>query len=216
MNTEKFNIKYPTLYYINLKNRTERKKHILQELNKINYPSNKIVRIDAVKHNNGLTGCALSHIKAIKLAIKNNDDYAIIMEDDFTWKYDSNTTNKILNKCFNFKEDWNVILLSKNGEVKQYNDFLDKVIQSQTASGYIIKKKYIPTLLKLWEENVSIRLKYNISKKNPYKNYTNHNTALDICWKKLQGDKWFSTNPILGYQMESYSDIEKKVVDYNV
>ena len=138
------------------------------------------------------------------------------MEDDFTWKYDSNTTNKILNKCFNFKEDWNVILLSKNGEVKQYNDFLDKVIQSQTASGYIIKKKYIPTLLKLWEENVSIRLKYNISKKNPYKNYTNHNTALDICWKKLQGDKWFSTNPILGYQMESYSDIEKKVVDYNV
>ena len=36
------------------------------------------------------------------------------------------------------------------------------------------------------------------------------------CWKVLQKDKWFTTNPIIGNQMKSYSDIEKRVVNYKV
>ena len=32
----------------------------------------------------------------------------------------------------------------------------------------------------------------------------------------LQKNKWFATNPIIRKQMESYSDIERKFVNYNV
>ncbi len=93
---------------------------------------------------------------------------------------------------------------------------MEKLIRSQTTSGYIIKKSYIPILLKLWKDNAKIRLKYNISPEKSYKQYTNENTAIDICWKKLQHDKWFVTKPVLGKQMESYSDIEKTNVNYEL
>jgi len=213
---EKFDNNYPDLFYINLKHRQDRRKHIEGELKKIDYPTNKITRIDATKHESGGTGCGLSHIKALKKGLKSPDDYVIILEDDFTWKYDKEKVKSILNKCQNFKEDWNVILLSKNGYSKKYNDYLEKVIDSQTASGYIIKKTYIPTLLKLWEKNMNIRLKYNISRERSNNGYTDHDTAIDICWKKLQHDKWYVTKPVLGFQMESYSDIENGMVNYEL
>jgi len=39
---------------------------------------------------------------------------------------------------------------------------------------------------------------------------------MDIYWKQLQKtDKWYITNPVLGYQRMSYSDIEKRITDYN-
>ena len=152
----------------------------------------------------------------MKQGLKSTDDYVIILEDDFTWKYDKDKVNTILNKCLNCNDDWNVILLSKNGKSTDYNEFLEKVVRSQTTSGYIIKKSYIPTLLKLWENNAEIRLKHNIGPKKSYKQYTNHNTAIDICWKQLQYDKWFVVKPVLGMQMDSYSDIEGKNVNYEL
>ena len=206
---------YSNLYYINLEKRKDRKKHIEEQLKKIDYPKNKINRIDAINNKDGLTGCGLSHIKALKEGLNQNDEYIIILEDDFEWIHNKEKTLDILKNAVNNK-DWNVILLSCNGNSKKYNKYLNKVIDCQTASGYIIKKSYIPILLKLWKENINIRLKYNINKNNSYKQYNSHNTALDICWKKLQNNNWFLTNPILGKQMKSYSDIEKKVVDYKV
>ena len=65
--------KYPTIYYINLKHRQDRLKHIVQQLDNIQYPLSKINRVDAIKHSNGSTGCGLSHIKALRTAMKNNN-----------------------------------------------------------------------------------------------------------------------------------------------
>lgn len=33
--------------------------------------------------------------------------------------------------------------------------------------------------------------------------------------KKIQKNKWYIANPILGYQRKSYSDIEKCITNYN-
>lgn len=203
---------FPNLYYINLKHRTDRKKHILKQLKMIHYPNNKIIRIDAIKNSNGATGCGLSHIKALKLALQQNkmNDYVIIMEDDFEWKV-LNPYPIYLN-AINSNIDWNIILLSCNGRVIKYKKSLQRVKSCQTASGYIIKVKYIPTLLKIWERDMDFRLKNNI--KNSDKR--DHTTCIDQSWKILQKDKWFTTNPIIGKQMKSYSDIEKRVVNYKV
>jgi hypothetical protein len=39
---------------------------------------------------------------------------------------------------------------------------------------------------------------------------------MDIHWKKLQDITWFVTNPKLGVQYASFSDIENIDVDYNI
>ena len=209
------NFQYQNLYYINLEKRKDRKKHIEKQLKKLDYPKNKITRIDAIYDQNGGTGCGLSHIKALKEGLNQDDEYIIVLEDDFEWIHNKEKTLDILKNAVNSR-DWNVIILACNGNSKKYNKYLNKVIECQTTSGYIIKKSYISTLLKVWENNINIRLKYNISITNSYKQYNNHNTSIDICWKKLQNNNWFSTNPILGKQIKGYSDIEQKVVDYKV
>ena len=39
--------------------------------------------------------------------------------------------------------------------------------------------------------------------------------ACDVLWQKIQNNnKWYAFSPKLGKQIVSYSDIEKKVVDY--
>lgn len=213
-NNEKFDnynkIEFPKLYYINLKSREDRKKNLLKQLSIINYPNNKINRIDAIKKKNGTTGCGLSHIKALKQALDENkiNDCVIVMEDDFEWKI-KNPYNKIYN-AINSGINWNVILLSCNGKTSKYSKNLQKVINCQTASGYIIKVKYIPILLKIWERDMDYRLKNTLNR------YSNSKTTIDQSWKVLQSDNWYSTNPIIGKQMKSYSDILKQKVDYGV
>ena len=93
----------PYLYYINLKDRMDRKKNIEYQLNSINYPLDKIKRIDAIRNINGATGCGLSHIKALETALKErkNDEYIMILEDDFSWKLSPTKTREILMNAIN-------------------------------------------------------------------------------------------------------------------
>ena len=213
-NQENIQSDFPNLYYINLKSRKDRKKHIDEQLEKINYPLDKIERINAVKKEDGLLGCIQSHIEALKKGLESKDKFIIIIEDDLTWKFDKEKTNDILNKCLNTDTEWNVILLAVNGNTEYHNEYLNKVINSQTTSGYIIKKEYIPILLNLWETKMEERLIKG--KDSSLYEENKDTTVIDQCWKILQNDKWYATNPVLGYQMESYSDIQKGVKNYRV
>lgn len=187
------------ILYINLKNRIDRKKNIENEIKKVHF-NNKIIRIDAIRKDKGSLGCALSHLKALELAYKMNSKFTLILEDDFMWKYDNYNVNNILTKIFN--KQWDVCLLSCYGKRIKLNNYCSKALDCQTASGYIIKHSYIPILIKLWKSTIS---------DNQVK------PAIDRSWKILQKkDNWISTNPILGKQKPSYSDIEKKFVHYNV
>jgi GR25 family glycosyltransferase involved in LPS biosynthesis len=210
--------KLPHIYYINLKHRVDRKNNIEQNLKSVNYEFSKVTRIDAIKNKIGTLGCLASHIIALKEALNNNDglEYSIILEDDFIFRPELNKTiiqKTLLDCCFNTNIEWNVVLLAMHGRVENpeyLNDkskSLLKIKYSQTTSGYLIKKKYIPILLNLWE---------NLYEKT--KNCTSipdKNLHMDIIWIKLQKDNWYVTNPKLGIQYQSYSDIENKVINYN-
>ena len=64
---------------------------------------------------------------------------------------------------------------------------------------HIFKKNIFKGLLKIYKKSLN-------SKKGP----------LDFHWNNLRLNyKWYINNKILGYQRESYSDIEKNVVNYN-
>jgi len=230
--------KLPNIYYINLKHREDRKKNFEKTWESIMYPSSKIIRIEAIKNEIGTLGCLASHIKALNLALntENGLDYAIILEDDFIFKpeLDKKTIQNTLLDCFKTNEEWNVILLAMNGKSKENlivedknnfkikmngiiennkyientNKLLLKINYSITTSGYIIKKKYIPVLLNLWEKL------YEKTKNS--KSIPSQELHMDVYWCKLQHDKWFVTNPKLGIQYESYSDIEKRITNYGV
>jgi glycosyl transferase family 25 len=202
---------YPELYFINLKERPDRLSKIKNELNKLDYPKEKIIRVDAIKKKDGALGCGLSHIKALKMGLKSMNDFIIVLEDDFQFTNSKEKTLSILRQCL-FHPEWNVILLSCNGKSKPYSPGLNKVLDCQTASGYIIQKKYIPVLLKEWSNAMKIR-----EELNPARGTTLYReTCIDIAWKKLQDDRWYLTEPKLGKQYASFSSIENKNVNYNV
>ena len=198
------------VYYINIERRTDRKEHFLSEMRKLEIPDTRIIRVNAIEHKIGTLGCLQSHIKALKAAL--NDEYscALICEDDFTFKHNTAEVKEILqNALQKCKIEWNVVLFATNGtSIPTECKFLNKVNESITASGYLIKKTYIPTLLSLWEELYE--------KTKHYDTLPSREEHCDVAWNKLQHDKWYVTNPVIGYQYASYSDIQNGFVDYKV
>ena len=184
--------------YINLEERKDRRESIEILLNKI-FNKDKIMRCDAIKDNNGAIGCTKSHIKCLKLAIENEWDNVLIVEDDIdVSKYKS---EYIFEKVI--KNDYDVINL--NGSNFSYNPFTYKLYRCSSAGSYLVNKHYYKKLKNNREEGLEKFVSTNISKKFAHDQY----------WKKLQAvDNWKIINPPLFIQKESYSNIEKKIVDY--
>ena len=214
----------PPVFFINLMNRTDRRDNIDKQFSFFN--TNLIFRIDAIKHDDGATGCGLSHIKALKKAkeymIEKSLDYAMIVEDDFKWKYSVVYTLDILTNILKKDFDWNVILLAcscwnNNCNLNMGKDIISKAKNCSTCTAYIIKLDYIDKLINLFEKVINIKIKHNIRRDNKktFGKYNYHNTCIDQAWKDLQHEKWFLSNPLLAEQAESYSDIENKVIKYN-
>jgi len=199
-----------TIYYINLDSRPDRNAEFLEEISKINFPEQNIVRIPGVyKEKKGGLGCSLSHIKALKSFIQSDDDYCMIFEDDFIFNEDTlDRLPKMFSNLFEGGIQFDICMLSGlilKSKPTEYN-FLNKVIDGQTASGYIVSKAFAPVLLENFIESADL-LEKDYSKYNVY--------ALDQYWKKLQpANNWYIFNPKLGIQRASFSNIEGKTVNY--
>lgn len=201
-------LSYPPIYYINLEHRTDRKIHILAQLHEMNYPQDRIHRIDAVKHEFGGLGCCRSHIKALQTFVSTQEERCIILEDDFTFYPNSYDFFHNIIKKENLPLTWDVIMLSSNTITElPYSNTFTKCIDAQTTSGYMVNRDFINILLQNFKES-----EYLLSQtlQNGY-----HVFAIDQYWKKIQPhSNWYICKPKLGYQLESYSDVENKVVDY--
>ena len=198
------------IYYINLEHRKDRNDEILSEFKKMDIPSNKIVRIDAVRNKErGAIGCSKSHIKTIETFLQSDYKNCIVFEDDFQFSEDSNTTKTNIQNLFDEGVDFDICMISGNtikDEPSQY-PFLNKIIDSQTTSGYIVSKSFAPKLLENYKEGCEMF----------EKTLDEPTYAVDQYWKHLQPiSKWYIFNPKLGIQRPSYSDIVKQQTDYGV
>jgi GR25 family glycosyltransferase involved in LPS biosynthesis len=208
-----FNKRIDAIYYINLEKRNDRKKEFLDNFNDID--ENRIVRIKAHYYpENGAVGCLMSHINALNVALEDNKgDNILICEDDFTIK-DMDYCNKMLDLLFLKIPDWDVVMLGQNtihsedtGIETENKEKIIKILNSQTASGYLIKRAYIPRLLKIYENDLN-----NYVKTGEWGNY-----YVDQSWKVLQKeDKWYSFKPTVGVQKASFSDIQKGFINVEV
>ena len=198
------------IFYINLESRIDRKEHFLNEIKKLCIDESKIVRIDAVKDTNGALGCSKSHIKSLEKFMENSLwKTCMIFEDDYTF-YNTNieNNNDRLKSFFSNFTDWGILLLSSNqagkSSIKTHIDCVELVTYSQTLSGYCIHKDCVKEIYENFKESTTLLEKSNSKPKH----------AVDIYWNKLTM-KRYSFTPNMGYQYQSFSDIEKKVVNYN-
>lgn len=203
------------VYYINLDHRTDRKEAFEQEMKKLGISSEKLVRISGIYNKEfGILGCGLSHKKALETFVASPHKTCLIFEDDFCFTLDMNYVHYLLRSVFEEKVDFDLVMLAGkffNTETTQW-PFLKRVLDGQTASGFLIQKEFAPKLIQCLEE--STKLLEDWHKKTGEKK---HEYCNDIYWKKLQPiSKWYCLHPRTGIQRESYSDNEYRVTNYCV
>jgi glycosyl transferase family 25 len=191
-------------FYINLEHRTDRKEHVEKQLN---YFGIKATRFNAIKMENGAVGCTMSHLKILQEAQKNNLEHVLIVEDDITF-LDPELFKNQINNFFKLHDKWDVILLAGNNAppYEKIDETCVKVTRCQTTTGYLVNGHYINVLV----SNIKSGLIQLINKPNETTHY-----AIDKFWFVLQrSSNWYLITPLTVIQREDYSDIEKKVTNY--
>jgi hypothetical protein len=110
-------------------------------------------------------------------------------------------------------KEWDVIVLTPRGNtvnIEQNNKMesanFKRIVNNQTATGYIMKQHIIPIIKNNMEEAV-----YNMINGESGDIY-----AVDQYWKKLQTEyKFYYSSHIFGGQLIGWSNNENRYVDYN-
>ena len=195
-------------FYINLNHRTDRKQHI-ETLIQMHPFFKNIERMDAICNERGDIGCSLSHIKCLTDLLQKNKKYYLILEDDFFILNETNFKNFVDEfELIKHSNEWDVLTLTPRGDtiINNYLLNFNRIVNNQTATGYIVKHRFIETLLTYFNNGLSELMKNG----NPDRN------ALDQCWKPLQQISTFIYyKHIFAGQKPGHSDIEHRYVDYN-
>lgn len=202
------------IYYINLDYRTDRREQFEAWIQESEFPPEKVERIEAISTpGQGVIGCALSHIKALDCFLNSPYTNCIIYEDDYM-PIDIPTYWSNFQKLCSDKVDYDIILCSYNvlESTEGPTDYLRKVLQSYTTSGYFITKSFAPKLKANLEEGVQLALE-----EQSRTGQKTHQYCLDVHWEKLMKDtpKWYCFYPRIGKQRDSYSDIQGHYTTYN-
>ena len=195
------------IFYINLEHRIDRKLHVENELSKIGLTN--FIRFNAIKMPNGALGCSMSHLKCIQLAKENEWPHVLIVEDDIEF-LDQNTFINQANKFLQTIDKWDVLLLAGNNilpyKTIDNNDSCVKVSGCLTTTGYLVSSHYYDKLI----QNIKMGITFFMRRPQQKKLY-----AIDVFWKPLQEvDNWYLLTPLTVIQMEDYSDIEQKKINY--
>ena len=191
---------------INLKHRTDRKKEMLKQINRLNLSIHKFEFIEAIyDKQNGALGCTKSHLKCLNYALENNLNNVCIIEDDYDFIKDIQLFNQKLLNFFIKIENWDVLLLymSNHGPPINIQTNFNNIYEnywSQSTACYILNK----SIFQEFKSNCEYIIQIN-----------NGNGPIDFYWNYLKNKyKWYFISDLNGCQRKSYSDIEKCIVEY--
>jgi len=189
----------PKIFYINLDKRTDRRQEIEQELQQFNL-LDKAERFQAFyTPDQGILGCTQSHLAVIKLAKERNYPQVLILEDDFYFIISKDEFENELNQFFNNNITFDVCMISYHLQQSQptHYPFIQKVIEGQTASGYIVHNSFYDKIIDLYEEAIPL-----LQQTGEHWNYAN-----DQVWKRLQPNaNWYALTSRCGRQRPGFSD----------
>lgn len=209
------------IFIINLDERTDRWLECCNELIKIGSSDSRVTRVSAIRTNlHGAIGCSFSHATALtRFLIESDSEYCVVFEDDFLFNIDSASVLDLVCNFLKNEMDWDVLLLSGN-DVKSIttksNQYFS-VLSSKTTSAYMVKRSYVPQLIKSYLTGAINLKKYMPVISPEYWGTLLDLYAADMVWQELQKkDNWFILNPSVVIQRPSYSDIMRQNVDYKV
>lgn len=197
------------IFYINLDKRDDRRTQIVGELQRFNLydKSERFAAIHTPPQGN--VGCAMSHLEVLKLAKARNYEQVLILEDDFYFIITPEAFENELEQFFQANIPYTVLMISYNiqrSEPTAY-PFLQKIIEAQTASGYIVHHSFYDTLIGLYEEGIP-----PLRATNRHWLYAN-----DAIWKRVQPtSNWYAFTTRCGKQRDGYSDNSNTFTSYNV
>lgn len=204
------------IYCINMPHRTDRWDQCLKNFEKINITNYQ--RIDGQRvsysflrsHENGAFGLIKSMVNCFKDSINNNYNNILIFEDDFlpTDHFNNDVIKNTINDVHN-TNDWDMLYLGyrKKGDIKKYNDNLNRIYGAYTTHAILYNRKYIEYLLNelpqdCWDNN---KIKYWIEQ---YR-------AIDVYFSiESNVRKYYCGKFNFFTQMPSHSDIANQLVDY--
>ena len=206
------------VFIINLKHRTDRKQHMLNQLKEQNITNFEFfdaimptlsevnewnpqfcLNINTVKPNTykiGALGCLKSHLEIMKLALSRNYKRILILEDDTIFKQSFETIFTYSNQIHN-KFDMLYLAGSHLGQKIKQTTNITKVIGTLTTGSYLITTnamKYIVENIKSYPKEVDTF--YGKYVQNIYNCYC--------------------VVPHITTQMEGYSDIQSSYVKYRL
>jgi GR25 family glycosyltransferase involved in LPS biosynthesis len=183
------------IFYINLDARKDRREEIEGELKDINIPYE---RFPAIKTTPGIIGCGQSHSAVLKEAKKRGYKNVLVFEDDFTFLVTKEEFKTLLERAIEEVPDYDILMLGyAMNKSEPYSDTLMKVIDAQTASGYIINEKFYDILISTWDNGTT-----KLIETGRHWDYAN-----DQIWKPLQPkSKWYAFTKRIGKQRPSFAD----------
>jgi len=205
-----------SILIINLEHRTDRMGRCMNWLKESGVPDEKIKRVDATYiPGRGHIGCIASHIRALELFLQSSGKYTLIIEDDFEptdipsfW---SNFT-KLFNSGISFDAVCASYNVEKVEETPSEAPFLRRLRETFTTSSYVVSHEYAKTMHRCFLEAF-----YLAQFEESTTRQKTHQYTLDVYWHTLmKADTWYCFYPRIGYQVESYSDIQGHVTNYGV
>ena len=205
------------IYCINLDKRADRWQECLQNYAAMGLPAAMVQRWPACEDTVfGALGCAKSHLAALSdFLVRRPEPYCLVLEDDFDLLRNWNDFVNQFNALQGSGLDWDALLLAGTCTLAypQGPAGVARLLESQSACGYMLQRRYVPQVLHRFAQSVTMLEKFRESK--PHQQWT-HRFAIDMTWKPLQHtDRWFITTPAMGHQRPSFSDIEQMQVDYS-
>jgi GR25 family glycosyltransferase involved in LPS biosynthesis len=191
--------------FINLDHRIDRLAHATAEFEKMGIVAE---RVKAIQPKNGAIGCTMSHIKCLELAKHRDYEQVFICEDDITFLNPDLFTRNLAQFVGNEDLRWDVLIIGGNNvpPYQQLHPYCARVFSCQTTTGYVVRREYYDTLITNFKEG----LRKLIQQPSNGREF-----AIDIYWKRLQlEDFWYMITPPTVSQYENYSDIEKRVTQY--
>jgi hypothetical protein len=206
--------------YLNLDERLDRKERCETILNNIGITP--YYRFPAIKDNIGIRGCTLSHYHIIKYAKENNYKNILIFEDDFAILDTSTFKSNLLATLQQIeKNNLSPHMLYLGGNLESRNNQkidnnLYRVKGVKATHSYIVYNTMYDAILEglnnidfadptLWGIPGQPRPPHRMHIDVYYARDLHPNTSYNI----------FGCYPCLTSQLPSYSDVEKKVVDYS-
>ena len=188
--------------YINLDHRTDRRAEIESECARLGVPVERFPARTSVTPSHG---CTLSHLEVLKLAKERGLPEVLIFEDDFQFLITREEWTELL---AHLPADYDVVMLSYNLlRSEPYNDRFGRVLEVQTASGYLVHSRFYDTLIETMEDGYARFLETGA-----HWLYTN-----DQYWKRLQPTaRWYYSLLRVGKQRPGFSDLGQKFVDNGI